>query len=138
MRKNLPPQTKIVILVKILILGLILVGVGKIWVLDSKCEPEKIGFNLEEIDANGMITLPKEGKTFLNYEFCIPRENQYLKEIQGINQNIKCHRGPRGRIGCTDEEYLCVGSANLKNFKNTLCNLSRRTFIKHIDRAFYE
>ncbi|TSC87949.1 MAG: hypothetical protein G01um101416_264 [Microgenomates group bacterium Gr01-1014_16] len=134
------------ILIGVFISGLVLIGLW--WILDKQkistekteprqCNLEKITFDLTEIDENGLIG-PPDRKVSEDYEFCIPHEDQYLQEIKKINQNIKCHYGSEGRVGCTDAEYLCIGNTGFKDFRNILCKLSTLGYIDRIDRTLWE
>ena len=97
------------------------------------CHLEKITFDVNRIDGSGM-----RGGANVDYEFCIPGQDKYLKEIINISPSIHCSHGEGGRIGCTKDEYLCIGNTHDKNFKSTLCQLSARDYIKQIDECFWE
>ena len=81
----------------------------------DQCVPQKITFDLNSIDEDGLIG-PTDGKASVDFEFCIPYKEQYLKEIQSIDSDIKCYYGSRGRIGCGNEEYLCIGNTGDKDY----------------------
>lgn len=79
-----------------------------------------------------------DSKSSIDYEFCIPYQDKYLIEIKKIEPSINCFHGSGGRIGCTNNEYLCIGNTHLKNSKNTLCQLSSREYIQRIDPCYWE
>ena len=92
---------------------------------------------MNEIDENGLIG-PPDGKVAVDYEFCIPYDNAHLQEIKEIDPDIGCDYGPTGRIGCTNNEYLCIGNTHQKDFRSILCKLSTLGYVERIDRTFWE
>ncbi|MEW5894819.1 MAG: hypothetical protein AB1650_03515 [Candidatus Omnitrophota bacterium] len=103
----------------------------------EQCDVDKITFELNAIDKNGLIGTA-DGKTSVDYEFCIPYIDQYLKEIQTIDSQIVCYHGSGGRIGCSNSEYLCLGNSGYKNYRDILCKLSTLNYVKRIDRTYRE
>ena len=101
--------------------------------------PEKImtNFDLEKIDNNGLRG-PPDGKVSVDYEFCIPHEEDKLQGISDIDADIRCKQGPGGRIGCSADEYLCIGNTGMKDFKRILCSLSMLDYVERIDETFWE
>ena len=53
-------------------------------------ELQKIRFDLSQLDEQGLRG-PQDGKVALDYEFCIPREEQYRKEVESIDPSLKAH-----------------------------------------------
>lgn len=90
------------------------------------CDLKKIFPNIADIAAAGA------------YEFCIPYQDEYLKEIKEIEPLMECLHGPKGRIGCADDEYLCIGGTRSEDFNNTLCELSTLDYIKLIGPCYFE
>jgi len=101
------------------------------------CQAGKISFDLAQLDENGLFG-PADGKRALDFEFCIPNDEQYLAEIRGIDPDIHCSPGSRGRIGCTEEQALCLGNTVGKDYRATLCRLSNLEYITRIDQNFWE
>ena len=102
-----------------------------------QCNKEKIVFDVNAIDRNGLVG-PLDGKVSVVYEFCIPYENKYLEEVKSIDPLLNCYHGSKGRIGCQENEYLCLGNTHDKDFKSKLCQLSNREYIKQIAQCFFE
>jgi hypothetical protein len=101
------------------------------------CLASKIAFDLKVFDKNGLIG-PYAERVSVDYEFCIPYTPKHVNDIQAIDPQIECYHGPRGRIGCGDAEYLCLGNTGSENYKNILCQLSLLNYIKSIERAWWE
>lgn len=106
----------------------------------SEATPEvmaKIKFDLKEIDERGLIG-PVSGKVAVDYEFCIPRSEEYTVRLKKINPKIKIAEKGRGRIGCTRAEQLCIGTTSQENWKHILMETAKLDFVKSIERTFYE
>ncbi len=106
----------------------------------SEATPEtmaKIKFDLNEIDERGLIG-PVSGKVAVDYEFCIPRSEEYAVRLRKVNPEIKISDKSRGRIGCTRAEQLCIGTTSQENWKNILIETAKLDFVKSIERTFYE
>lgn len=86
------------------------------------CFGEKIGFKLD----------------VSNYEFCIPYDDKYLNEIKKIDETIKCFSGSTGRIGCKNNEYLCLGNNSKKDIKSNLCKLSSLEYVDYLTETISE
>ncbi len=98
---------------------------------------EKIKFDLNEIDERG-LTGPVSGKVAVDYEFCIPRSEEYANLVKKVNPGIKMLDKSRGRIGCTRGEQLCLGTTSQENWKSILIETAKLDFVKKIERTFYE
>ena len=105
--------------------------------IDSYCNLSRINFDLEKIDNNGLRG-PPDGKVSVDYEFCIPSEEDKLQGISDIDADIRCNLGQSGRIGCSASEYLCIGNTGMKDFKRILCRLSVLDYVERIDETFWE
>ena len=101
------------------------------------CNPDKISFELDALEPNGPVSTPGIG-TPVDYEFCIPYSDRALQEIRRIDPAITCQNGPSGRIGCTQDEYLCIGNTAGKDAVSVLCKLSLLGYIERIDQTFWE
>ncbi len=95
----------------------------------------KINFDISLLDENGLLG-NEEGKVALSYEFCIPKNDLNKNEILGIDSEFQISNS-RGRIGCSKNEYLCIGTTN-DNYKKILSSLVKKDFIKRIDQTFWE
>lgn len=98
---------------------------------------DKIKFDLEQFDEDGLYG-PPDGKQALSYEFCIPAKEEYADEVQSIDPTLTVHPTLPGRIGCTDNEYLCLGNTHQKNYREVLFNLARLDYIEKIEQSFFE
>ena len=105
--------------------------------VSENCLTNKIKFDLNSLDTNG-IRGPTDGERIVDYEFCIPTEKKYVDTIKAIDSELICYQGSRGRIGCLRDEYLCIGKTQNKFLKNVLCQLSTLTYIKRIERTWWE
>jgi hypothetical protein len=97
----------------------------------------KITFNLEQFNEHGLYG-PPDGLRALHYEFCIPGDPVTAAQVRQIDPNIEISPTSRGRIGCTEGEYLCLGNTHQPNFKAVLFTLAKLPYVKRIDQAFFE
>ena len=72
------------------------------------------------------------------YEFCIPNTTQCKDEVKAIDPSLQLMSGSPGRIGCSKNEYLCIGSTHQPEFKRVLQQLAELTYIQQIDECFFE
>jgi hypothetical protein len=98
---------------------------------------DKIRFDLSLLNDDGLYG-PPDGLRALHYEFCIPAAEPYVEQVQAIDLTVEVMRGPRGRIGCTPEQYLCVGSTHQPGFRDVLTRLAELPFIERIEQAYFE
>jgi hypothetical protein len=97
----------------------------------------KIRFDLSVLDDNGLYG-PPNGLRALHYEFCIPATEAHAEQVSAINPSLEIMRGSRGRIGCTEEQYLCVGSTHQPGFRDVLARLAELPYIERIEQSFAE
>ena len=97
----------------------------------------KITFDLEHLNEQGLYG-PPDGLRALHYEFCIPADPGLEAQVRRIDPTIQIFTTSPGRIGCTEEEYLCIGNTHQPNFKAVLLNLAKLPQVKRIDQAFFE
>lgn len=93
----------------------------------------KIHLNFREIDANGL----KNGVA-VNYEFCVPAEEKFYKTVQKIDPTLQLMKGSKGRVGCSEKEWLLVGSTKQKNYRTVLYDLAALPYITRIEETFWE
>ncbi len=98
---------------------------------------KKIRFNLAKIDASGLIG-PPGGKVAVDYEFCIPNKEEFVKAVKRADPSVQMHRGSRGRIGCGKDEFLCIGNTHQKEWRKKILALAAMPYIKEIRRCFWE
>jgi len=97
----------------------------------------KITFNLAPLNEEG-LSGPPGGLRALHYEFCIPGDAVHEAQVRQIDPTIKIFQKSPGRIGCSDGEYLCLGSTHQPNFKTVLLKLANLPYVMRIDQAFFE
>jgi hypothetical protein len=97
----------------------------------------KITFDVSGIDSEGLQG-PPGGQVAVSYEFCIPDSPQASAEVQRVDPTARCTAGSRGRIGCTPEQALCIGSTHQANWADVLNALAALPFIERIDRSYFE
>lgn len=102
---------------------------------DSISHMNKIKFDIKALDHHGLVG-PVSGKVSLSYEFCIPKNDACRSEVERIDSSIEFSSSP-GRIGCTIEEYLCIGHTNQK-YKKVLKALTKLDYLNEIERAYFE
>jgi len=71
----------------------------------------KITFDLSGFTEDGLRKLPRGEFGAINYEFCIPAEDKSFNEVRAIDTTLVLLKGSKGRSGCTDNEWLCIGSS---------------------------
>ena len=98
---------------------------------------EKINFDLSELDKNGLRGAA-DGKVALSYEFCIPADNSIAEAVKAIDASLEIHRGVKGRIGCNESQFICIGSTHQSNYRAVLEQLASLDYIERIDQTFFE
>jgi hypothetical protein len=137
MMMNYQRLTEIILLLMCLVLGSgqiqIQAGVG-----GSNLDPSsKITFDLGQLSEAGLYG-PPAGLRALDYEFCIPADSTLEAQVKAIDPTIVVFTGSKGRIGCTEEEYLCIGNTHQPDFKNVLHKLASLPYVKQIKQCFFE
>lgn len=97
----------------------------------------KIKFKLDEIRADGLRG-PEDGLVSVSYEFCVPDNYRSLAQIQAIAPDVAVHSGSRGRIGCTEDEALCIGSTSGKNWREVLLRIAKLDYVAEIRECHFE
>ena len=98
---------------------------------------KKINFDLDTINEDG-LTGPADGLVSVAYEFCIPRDKSRADEVRRIDPSVVIHERSRGRIGCSEEEYLCLGNTHQPGFRKLLRRLAGLDYVEKIERTFFE
>ena len=104
----------------------------------SNSQDPKITFDLSEFTDNGMRERPKGEFNSINYEFCIPANDETLKEVRAIDTTVGVMKGAKGRSNCSDKEWLCIGSSYQPGFKKVISKLASLNYIRKIDETFWE
>ena len=98
---------------------------------------KKVFIDFSRLDENGLAG-PQSGKVALNYEFCIPAEEQKWRTVQRIDPSAQVQKGSRGRSGCEKESWLVIGSTYQKNYKRVIYELASLPYVARIQETFFE
>ena len=96
----------------------------------------KIRFDVTVLDPAGLYG-PPDGLRALSYEFCIPDSRSTAAEVRALDKTVVMHKA-RGRIGCGDQQLLCIGHTHQRDFRAVLEALSALPYVARIDQAFFE
>ncbi len=94
----------------------------------------KIDFDYSAIDENGL----DRGEVSLDYEFCIPSDETRWKEVLAIEPDAKIMKSSKGRIGCTDQQWLCIVSTYHPKWRERLYAIASLSYVDRIIQTFYE
>jgi hypothetical protein len=97
----------------------------------------KIRFDLEHISPEGLIG-PPDGLRALDYEYCIPDHAEAIRQVEAIDPTLQIQRGSPGRVGCGQNQLLCLGHTHQTDFLSVLERLSALPFVMAIHQAFFE
>ncbi|MBK8193851.1 MAG: hypothetical protein IPK76_11840 [Lewinellaceae bacterium] len=98
---------------------------------------KKVFIDFSRLDENGLAG-PPSGKVALNYEFCIPAEEQKWRAVQKIDPGAQVQKGSRGRSGCEKASWLVIGSTHQKNYKRVIYELASLPYVARIQETFFE
>jgi hypothetical protein len=120
----------------IILLLLILTGVSA-----SQCtrkmktfDPAKIEFDYSSIDERGL----RNGEVAVDYEFCIPANEDVFQEVMAIDPNVRLMKTSKGRIGCSRQQWLCINSTHSPGWKDKLYAIASLSYVERIQQTFYE
>ncbi len=97
---------------------------------------KKIHLDFKKLDAEG-LSGPPGGKVAANYEFCIPAEEKYWREVKKIDSTLT-KNGGKGRIGCREGQWLVIGSTRQERYQRVLYDLAARPYVERIEETFWE
>jgi hypothetical protein len=97
----------------------------------------KIQFDLSEFNDNGLYG-PPDGLRAAMYEFCIPARADLAAGVASIDSTVQIYAGSPGRIGCSGDEYLCIGSTAQPGFRQVLANLAQLEYVSRIQLSVPE
>ncbi len=107
----------------------------------SKCQTnvsekviQKIGFDFAAVDEKGLIN----SETSIDYEFCIPMDETMMAKIKAIEPEVQTPRLAKGRIGCSQEEWLCIVTTHGPKWKERLYTIASLPFVQRIVQTDYE
>jgi hypothetical protein len=98
----------------------------------------KIRIDLSKFNDEGYRVHPDGEKSSTSYEFCIPANDSVLAEVKTIDPTAGEMKGSKGRSGCSEEEWLVIGSTRQSGFKEVLRKLSELKYIRKITETFWE
>ena len=120
----------------LLFLLLVFVGCKHAMPTEDPMAWKKIKMDFRRFDNDGLAG-PKDGKISANYEFCIPASEKNWSQVKKIDLTAQ-RSGGKGRVTCTDQEWLIIGSTHQKNFQRVLFELASLSYVKEIQETFYE
>jgi len=97
---------------------------------------QKIHLDFKKLDADGLAG-PASGKVAVNYEFCIPREEKYWRQVQKIDTTAQ-KSGSKGRIGCRQDQWLVIGATHQARYQRVLYELAALPYVERIEETFWE
>lgn len=97
---------------------------------------KKIKLDFKRFDNDG-LSGPPDGKVAANYEFCVPMSDKYWKQVHKIDPTAQRSAG-KGRVGCTEKEWLVIGSTQQPHFQRVLFDLASLPFVREIQETYYE
>ena len=100
----------------------------------SKRALRKIEFEHSTIDDRGYMN----GEIMVDYEFCIPKDEKKAAGITAIDPEIIMPRQAKGRIGCSEDQYLCIVSNHTPGWRERLFAIASLPYVKRIIQTEYE
>jgi hypothetical protein len=100
-------------------------------------EAAKIEFQMDHIRPDGLRG-PPDGLTLVAYEFCVPADERIYQEVMRIDPSLEIQPGGRGRIGCGNDQALCIGQTHQPRWREVLKRLASLPYIAEIREGFFE
>lgn len=97
---------------------------------------KKVRIDFKALDENGLAG-NSGGKVAVNYEFCIPKEKKKWRQVQKIDPTAQRTTG-KGRIRCSDAQWLIIGSTHQARYKRVLYELARLPYVERIEETHWE
>lgn len=104
---------------------------------ESAAALAKIKFDLGDIRSDGLRG-PVDGLVSVSYEFCVPKDEKTLAEVKKVAPGVTIHAGSRGRIGCTEDQVLCIGSTSGENWREVLLGIAGLGYVAEIRECHFE
>lgn len=98
---------------------------------------QKIDIDFHQLDQDG-LSGPPDGKVAVHFEFCIPRDEKKWAAVQKIYPELQRQTGARGRIGCTADQWLVIGSTHQPRYKRGLYELASLPYVAKIATVYWE
>jgi len=97
----------------------------------------KIKFNLDDIRPDGLRG-PDDGLVSVSYEFCVPNDEKMLAEVRRIAPGVAIHAGSKGRIGCGEDQALCIGTTAGPDWRQELMGIAELGYVVEIAECYFE
>ena len=97
---------------------------------------KKVKIDFNRLDDSGLAG-PPDGKVAVSYEFCIPADEAKWTEVQKIDASAQ-KQGGKGRIGCTNGQWIVIGSTHQKTHRRVLYELASLGYVQEIREVFFE
>jgi len=123
---------------KLSLVAILIITIASCSLFKSKAVKQaesKMNFEFSKLYKNGLI---KKRGISLAYEFCIPNNETYLDKIKEIDESISIYKSGSGRIGCSNNEILCIGETHNKDYKRILTQIAELEYVKSINESFFE
>ncbi len=104
---------------------------------DGRPQSDKIHFDLAGFTEEGLWG-PTDGLRARSYEFCIPARADVANQVQAIDPSVIVFQTSPGRIGCTGDQYLCIGNTHQPGFRSVLADLAQLDYVTGIDPSYAE
>ena len=104
---------------------------------ESAAALAKIKFNIDDIRSDGLRG-PDDGLVSVSYEFCVPNDEKTLAEVRRIAPGVQIHAGSKGRIGCGEDQALCVGTTAGPDWRRELLAIAELGYVVEIAECHFE
>lgn len=98
---------------------------------------QKIRFDWTELSPDGLIG-EVGNRRAIDYEFCIPANEEYRQDVTEISPSVVIYPHSAGRIGCTSEQWLCIGNTHSPNGRAELLAIAQLPYVEAIEQTFWE
>lgn len=98
---------------------------------------QNLGFDINRLNADGLQG-PDSGLRALHYEYCIPDSAEAIQAVTSIDPSLQIQGQSPGRVGCNENELLCLGNTHQPNYRDILEQLTRLPYIEQIQESFFE
>ncbi|OED44365.1 hypothetical protein ACH42_07710 [Endozoicomonas sp. (ex Bugula neritina AB1)] len=97
----------------------------------------KIEFDLKRLDQDGLYGV-SDGKRALSYEFCIPGTVESAQQVMSIDPSVIIYKDSKGRVGCTNDQFLAIGDTFQKDYRITLQQLVNLDYVTKVIEVHFE
>jgi hypothetical protein len=95
----------------------------------------KLGVDLDALNEAGLAG-PPDGLRAVAYEFCIPARPELAAAVRAIDPTVEIYSASPGRIGCTADERLCIGSTHQPEYRRVLLELAGLDYVARIEPSY--